>query len=150
MKNTEINALVEALLKQEGSAKTKKLLKSFIEDSTEHVLTIIANQSSHKVPEKYLRGEVYVASKGNLDFSRKLVVERQYKQLLHALSAKLAERNWKRIYLIPTGHVTLSLQIKMAVYRVTRLSTIDLFYSEGRFFDISIEQRRLIDDKKST
>lgn len=140
----DVEDLLEELLEQEGTAKTKRLLKSLILDSTEPVLTIIANQASHRIPEKYLRGELYIASKGNLDFSKKSAVERQYKKIVQDLSAKLAEKNWKRIYLIPTGHVTLSLQLKSAVYRVTRLNTIDLFYSDGKFFDVLIDQRKLV------
>lgn len=140
----DVEDLVDELIEQEGVAKTKRLIKSLIIDSSEPVLTIIANQGSHRIPEKYLRGEIFIASKGNLDFSRKSAVEKQYKQIAFDLSVKLAEKNWKRIYLIPTGHVTLSLQLKLTVYRVTRLNTTDLFYSDGRFFDLLIDQRRLI------
>jgi hypothetical protein len=32
----------------------------------------------------------------------------------------------------------------MLVYRVTRRSTIDVFYSDGKFFDIEIDLRKKV------
>lgn len=139
--NEELVKLLEKLIKQEGKTKAKKSLLGLLEDIEKPTLTIISNLGSHRIPERYLRGEIFVASEGNLDFSNKIIIEDQYKQILGFTREKLLEKNWGRIYLIPTGHVTLSLQLKMLVYRVTRLSTVDIFYSDGNFFELDINPR---------
>ncbi|KUM05050.1 hypothetical protein Cv017_11220 [Chromobacterium subtsugae] len=56
---------------------------------------------------------------------------------------KLMERSWKRIYFIPTGHPIISLQIKLLIYQVTRLNSIDLLYLDGNFVDVDMNIREL-------
>lgn len=138
----DLVGLLEKLVEQDGVRKVKKSLVSLLSDSEKPTLTIIANLGSHRIPDRYLRGEVYVASEGNLDFSSQSKVLNQYKGILGSARNKLMERTWGQIYLIPTGHVTLSLQLKMLVYRVTRMNTVDIFYSDGKFFELEIDQRR--------
>jgi len=140
----DLAKLLELLIEQEGVVNARKSLASLIQDNEKPALTIIANLGSHRIPERYLRGEVYVASEGSFDFSTRSKVISQFQDILRGVHKKLMERTWGRIFLIPTGHVTLSLQIKMLVYRVTRRSTIDVFYSDGKFFDIEIDLRKKV------
>lgn len=134
-------SLLEAVIKNIGLERAKDLLREVAHTSEDKTLTIIANQNAHHIPAKYLRGEIYVASKGNIDFSSLSAIEGQYVGIIEGLRRKLMSKAWSKVYLIPTGHPTLSLQIKSAVYRITRLDTTDLFYSNGEYYDISINWR---------
>jgi hypothetical protein len=104
-------------------------------------LTIIANSGMHSIPEEFIHGEKYVVSHGNLDLSSPEAIERSYTQVLRSLADRLRERTWRNIFLIPTGPTTLTLQIKLLVYHVTRLSTIDLHYSQGKYFELDFNYR---------
>ncbi len=146
-KRATAHELLDQAISEHGASRVKRALRSFIVDSRNNVLTIIANLGSHKIPEKYLRGEIFLASKGNLDLSSRVRIESQFIQVLRKLNAKLLEKSWTKIYLIPTGHPTLSLQLKAAVYRITRMNTTDVFYLNGRYFDLEIDLRKL--DKPS-
>ena len=134
-------SLLEAAIKNIGLERAKDLLREAAHTPEDKTLTIIANQNAHHIPAKYLRGEVYVASKGNIDFSSLSAIEGQYVEIIERLKKKLMRKAWSKVYLIPTGHPTLSLQIKSAVYRITRLDTTDLFYSNGEYYDITINWR---------
>jgi hypothetical protein len=104
-------------------------------------LTIIANSGMHSIPEEFIHGEKYVVSHGNLDLSSLESIESSYTLALRSLADKLRQRTWKNIFLIPTGPTTLTLQIKLLVYHVTRLSTIDLHYSQGKYFELDLNYR---------
>jgi hypothetical protein len=80
-----------------------------------------------------------------LDFSSIAAVKRQYEEILGGLAALLKKRTWTRIYLVPFGPSTLCMQIKLLVFRVTRLETVDVFYDgRGNYADLEILQRQLI------
>ena len=134
-----------ATIENIGLEKTRTLLKETANSIEDRTLTIIANFNTHHIPNQYLRGEVYICSEGNIDFSSQDSIKTQYIKIIDRLKQKLMSKTWSKIYLIPTGHPTLSLQIKNAVYRVTRLETTDLFYSNGEYFDICINWRKMKD-----
>ncbi len=137
---------LEQLVNEYGEKKAVALLKQEIaRDRLGGVLTIICNEGVHHLPENLKRGEIYIASTGNLDFSSVDKVKKQYEQIIIDLSAKLKATQWKAIYLVPFGHSTLCMQLKLLVFRITRLETIDLFYDgKGNYFDLRISQRDLI------
>jgi len=50
-----------------------------------------------------------------------------------------------RVYWVPFGPTTLSLQIKILVYRVTSIETIDgLYDGTGGYYELSFSQRGII------
>jgi hypothetical protein len=111
----------------------------------EETLTIVANEGVHHLPDEMKRGHVHIASRGNLDFSTISTVQAEYHRILSELALLLKQRTWKHIYLVPFGPSTLSMQIKLLVYRVTRIETIDVFYDgRGSYSDLRIAQRDLI------
>jgi hypothetical protein len=140
------NAELDSLVMQYGTDAAIELLKrEMSRRASESILTIVANEGAHHLPEAYKRGEVYVATRGNLDFSSVEKVRSQYEKVIVDLARKLKSKTWHRVYLIPFGHSTLCMQIKLLVYRVTRIETVDLFYDgRGNYADLSIEQRSLI------
>jgi hypothetical protein len=139
----ELNALIEKLGKQQA---LKLLRKAALDNaSAQSMLTIVAKQGSHHLPDMYLMGMVYVASTGNLDCSSVELVREQYSEILSRLASVLKSRPWTRIYLIPFGHSTLAMQITLLVYRITRIETIELFYDgKGGYSDLQIELRPII------
>ncbi|TGN17908.1 hypothetical protein [Leptospira idonii] len=124
-----------------GENKLVELLTEKIKENEGEILTIIANKTHHFTPTEYLHGDIFIASEGNLDFSSKDSIILTYKTILKGVLNKLKEKSWKKIYLIPSGHSTLSLQIKALVYHTVRLETIDLFYSKGIYHEIDIYYR---------
>src|SRR5258707_15166277 len=119
----ELNELIRKI----GEERALKIIQRAVHDnaSAESMLTIVANQGSHHLPDMYLRGMVYVASIGNLDFSSMERVHEQYNEILSRLASVLKSKPWTRIYLIPFGHSTLAMQIKLLVYRITRIETVE-------------------------
>jgi hypothetical protein len=112
-------------------------------DSTKPSLTVVANAGVHRIPAKYLRGEVFEASYGDLDLSTREAATKSIGTILIELAGKLREKEWREIYLVPTGHPVLTAQIKTMIYRVLRKNTVDLLYAGGVYFDIDIDQRKL-------
>jgi hypothetical protein len=130
-----------------GDRELAKALLSLVEskDEASAELTIISNAGMHAIPSAYIHGTLYPASDGNIDLSTEAAITASYGLVLRKLAEKLKEREWKRIYLIPTGPTTLALQIKLLVYHITRLSTIDLYYSRGNYFELALDYRDYLD-----
>jgi hypothetical protein len=146
MIDEKIAELVARCVRLRGRETVEKRLSSLLlepEQSEEAILTIIGNCGVHVVPSQYLRGEVYCASHGNWDASSQEALDAEFKRILGELGRKLNERVWKKIYLIPTGHPALSVQIKLFVYRITRINTVDLFYKNGQYYELDINHREI-------
>ena len=146
MKDKISNLLNEALERIGEDRLTEELLKlsSIDTNAGEQTLTIIANEGIHHLPQSLARGEVLVASKGSLDFSSNESIDREFTKILKNIAQKLKEREWKKIYLIPFGPSNLSMLIKLLVYRVTHIETIDLFYIDSQYREVHIKLRQLI------
>jgi len=109
----------------------------------ERSLTIIANAGVHTIPNAYIVGEVYEASRGDWDVSTEEALLSELKNILSHLVHKLRSEPWTHVYLIPTGHPVLSLQIKAMVYRILRINTIDLYYKGGTYLRVNLDQRAI-------
>jgi hypothetical protein len=118
--------------------------------SAQPALTVIANAGVHRIPTRYLRGEVFEASHGDLDLRTQEAATKSIATILVGLSGKLREKEWSEIYLVPTGHPVVTAQIKTMIYRILRKNTVDLLYVGGRYFDIDIDQRKLAIDHDPT
>ena len=117
--------------------------------SEDNVLTIVVNQGVHNVPEDLICGELFHASVGNLDFSSRESVHSEFRSVLSNVARKLKSKAWKEVYILPFGPSTLSMQIKLLVYRVTRIESTDLFYMGGsEYFGLVINQREIIVDSE--
>lgn len=109
------------------------------------VATIIANAGLHSFPDDILRGDVYEFSRGMMDLSSKSKIEETLAKNLRQLAGFLRAKQWKKIYIVTSGHPVFSMQIKVAVYRITRLETVDWLYDgTGNYFEISVPVRRLM------
>jgi hypothetical protein len=133
------------VLKTRDAEQVVAVLEDLLKQSVPEpaVLTIVANVGVHEIPKAYLRGEVYEASRGDWDASTEEALLLELKAILSRLANKLRSNRWKRVYLIPTGHPVLSLQIKAMVYRLLRFNTIDLYHKAGTYFEINLDQRAI-------
>lgn len=142
MPTSDLLPLLEQAVVARGQERVARVLIDLIgSDQEPPVLTIVANAGVHEIPPRYLRGDVYEASRGNWDASSEAALVGELTRILEALARKLRARRWERVYLIPTGHPILSVNIKSMVYRILRMNTVDLYYSSGAYFEVSIDQR---------
>jgi len=142
MPSPDLQRLLEQAIELHGTEHMTRVLNELLRPAaSQRVLTIIANAGVHQIPERYLRGEVYEASRGNWDATSEAALIGELTKLLEALAEKLRSQPWERVYLVPTGHPIFALQIKAMVYRILRLNTVDLYYKAGTYFDIDIDQR---------
>jgi len=148
MNSNDYKVLVEKFIREYGEDELKGYLNNRLSNAGE-ILTLIGNEGAHSIPEEYLHGEVYAVTSGSLDLSSKESTLLEYNSALSFLIEKLKEKRWRKVYLVPTGHTTLVLQIKVIVYNILRISTIDLFYSKGRYFEIDIDYRELLSNDGS-
>jgi hypothetical protein len=147
----DLHRLLDKAVKARGVERVVEALHSLLNPSVSEsaVLTIVANAGVHEIPRTYLRGEVYNASQGDWDASTDETLLLELKGILALLATKLRSAQWKRVYLIPTGHPVLSLQIKAMVYRLLRLNTIDLYHKAGEYFEINLDQRAIALEAKA-
>ncbi len=145
MKDSQLRKLLEQAVKSSGSARVAAALSELARKNVpdKGVLTIIANAGVHTIPKPFLRGEVYEASRGDWDVSSEQALVTELGNIMLRLISKLRARQWERIYLVPTGHPILSLQIKAMVYRVLRLNTIDLYHKAGTYFEVNLDHRAI-------
>lgn len=145
MQQENLHKLLDEVLQTRDVEDVKAALGSLLNQSgaERKVLTIIANAGIHEIPRRYLRGEIYEASRGDWDVSTEEALLLELKAILSRLARKLRTGSWERVYLIPTGHPVLSLQIKTMVYRVLRLNTIDLYHKAGSYFEVNLDQRTI-------
>lgn len=131
------------IVKRRGKAFVLKNLNAVDEDR--HELTIVSNSGLHPIPYDYVRGEIYIASEGNLDFSDINSVNLELDKIVGNLKALLFSKKWTHIYLIPFGHSSISLTIKMTVFRLLRIETIDIFYfGSGKYDYLDRDSRSAI------
>jgi len=143
MQRTELLDLFERVLLTRGPDEVRTALMNLDTGPGSDLdsLTIIANAGIHEIPKAFLRGEVYEASRGDWDASTEEALIGELITILSRLANKLRSQQWQRVYLIPTGHPILSIQIKAMVFRLLRLNTIDLYYKAGKYFEVDLDQR---------
>lgn len=71
------------------AALTALKTRSDVEESDVDVLTIVANAGVHRVPDRYLRGEVFVASQGNWATDTNEDMNREVREILVKVARKL-------------------------------------------------------------
>ena len=147
--SNELTEIVLRAIKAAGEQEVAHTLAALTQKASSEYdeLTIVGNEGMHSIPDTFVHGEKYVATSGNLDLSSCEAIERAYIRALISLAQKLRERTWKKVYFIPTGPTTLGLQIKLLVYHITRLSTIDLFYSRGDYHEIALDYRSYLAER---
>ncbi len=113
----------------------------------DRVLTIVVNAGVHHLPPEYHRGEVFVASEGTLNLSSAESIHAEFRRILLRTAGMLKSRAWQRVYIIPFGPTALSMLLKLLVYRVCAIESIDVVNVPGnRRVDLSFDLRQIIID----
>lgn len=133
MSEQDDEKIIIDIMKRRGEDFVRKSLVAANPERRE--LTIVSNAGLHPIPYEYVRGELFFASEGNLDFSDISSVNRELDNIVQKLKVLLFSENWTDIYLLPFGHSSISLTIKMTVFRLLRIETIDIFYFGGGKYD---------------
>lgn len=143
--STDLINKIECYVEKFGETAVIEKLAELEVSPDKDTLTIISNKGAHPIPQSDLRGEVFVASEGQLDFSSIERVKAEYEEILKKVAIKLKERQWCFVYILPFGHITLSMQIKLLVQKVLSIESIELFHmGNGKYENLSISQRPLI------
>lgn len=141
--------IIEEYIAEFGEDHLSQTLSQRLKSEDGYTLTIICNVGVHAIPDSIIRGEKFVFSEGNIDLSGSDIIKQQMSVFLKSLSKKLKEKNWRKIYVVPSGHPMFYANIKLLVYYVTRLETIDLLYvKDGQYLELSIDHREDIIDKQ--
>ena len=144
----DIREVVEQYISRFGRGAI--LLKLNNGASETNVLTIIANAGVHPYHPLHERGEIFIASRGNLDFSSKASATAEIRAVLTRVASKLKEKRWSKVFLVPFGPAPLSLQIKSLVYKILDLETIDVLHAgSGVHFDIELDPRKIAIDAQA-
>lgn len=147
LKRDKIDRFLNLAIKNSGMDKVMCALEELAGTGDQNIntLTIIANAGVHNLPEKYKRGDVFIASIGNLDLSSRESIHNEFTTILTELARKLKSKQWGRVFIVPFGPTVLSMNIKLLVYRVCGFESIDVMNISGEDrVDVSIELRKLI------
>ena len=135
---------VDEYVQKFGRDKVLDTLKVLDADPAD-TLTIIGNDAQHHIPRQFLRGQVIVAYSGSMKFSPASEITAGYIQMLKTIVPVLKQKQWKRIYLIPMGHCSVSMILKSVVQRITSIDTIDVIHvGEGEYFELEMNLREVI------
>lgn len=115
------------------------------EQSDAYTLTIVCNRGAHAIPDSMVRGEEFTLSEGrSVDTSTNQGMNRSVTEILTRLARKLKEKNWKKIYMIPSGHPLLYAHAKLMVFQITRIETTDVVYlGNGEYEELYVSHRTL-------
>lgn len=151
MTDPEVQALVEAAIAVAGRDRVVEELSELSDASNqENTLTLVSNAGVHTIPSRYLRGEIFEVSRGNWNATDALELADELTGLLSSLAEKLRSRPWQTVYLVPTGHPILSIHVKLIVYRLLRINTIDLYYRDGEYLEVRLDHRQISLSLEST
>ena len=140
----DLNSLLDTAVGAAGADRVAEVLTSLARRETlTDTLTLIANAGVHTIPDRYLHGDIYEVSRGDWAVSTPAEVHEELTRLLQGLAHKLRSHPWRRVYLVPTGHPILTVNIKLLVYRLLRINTMDLYYRAGQYIEVHIDHRRL-------
>lgn len=107
--------------------------------------TILVNRGLHSFPEEILRGDVFVVYEGSLDLSSASVLTAFAGERLVALRNFLLSKKWQRASIVISGHAALCMQVKLAVYRITHIETVDwVFDGRGNYIPLQIPLRNIL------
>ncbi|WP_196803465.1 hypothetical protein [Thiomonas sp. FB-6] len=134
------------LLEQHSRAEIDRALNELVapEDRPESC-TILVNKGLHFFPAHLFVGETFIFSEGSLDLSSAESLESLLISRLKALASFLKSKKWSSVNIIISGHASLCMQVKLAVYRITRIESTDwVFDGAGHYIPLKFSLRSVI------
>lgn len=143
---SDLESELKALLDRYGARPLRDKLDEIAAESSEPATaTILVNEGVHFFPEMLFRGERFIVYSGSLNLSSEEGLRIEVTQVLSRLATFLLSKKWRRIYLIISGHAAICMQVKLLVYRVTHLETVDIvFDGGGNYLRLSLNMRHLL------
>ncbi len=133
---------LENLIAQVGEKRAVELLQQALQTKGE-TLSIIVDQTMHRIPSDVLSGHIYEFSKGNFSTESSDDIKLHIVERLRDLSAVLKSKNWKNVRIIVSGHALLAMQVKLLVYRILHLDTEDVaYFGKDGYKSIHIQPRK--------
>lgn len=133
---------VSAYIQEHGEKALLDILKPPQEVSAD-VLTIIGDETLHRIPDNQRIGTVYIFSSGKIDDTSNSSVKAHIAHCLEQLFEVLKSKNWRRVRIVVSGHALLSMHIKLLVYRVLHLESEDIgYFGEQGYRSIKIDLRQ--------
>jgi hypothetical protein len=127
-----------------------KLDELAAEGSKPGTATILVNEGIHYFPETLFQGDRFVVYKGSLDLSNEGSLRAEVTHALSPLATFLMSKKWRKIYLVISGHAVVCMQVKLLVYRITHLETVDLvFDGAGNYLQLALSMRELIEQARA-
>lgn len=144
---SSLESAIEEYIKVHGESELESRLRSLLQKDEGDVLTIIVNKGQHPLSDCHKRGEIYIVSEGMLDLQNPNSV---FKRLLDGLATKLKSKPWKKVYIVPFGPAALSMQVKLLVYRILHIDSIDVLHiGNNDYIDIDVKQRDFLSERNS-
>jgi hypothetical protein len=142
----ELKSLIERFSDVFGKDELVKLLEAKLNiPITANVLTIICDETLHRIPSRLIHGEAFVFSTGNFDTSTGRTLATHIEARTLALCKLLNSTTWTKVRLIFSGHAILAATAKLAVYRVTHLETEDVLYFGAQgYLEMTLKFRELL------
>ena len=137
---------IEEFIKQRGEDALVEVLSTILNrQADEYTMTIVCNRGVHAIPESMVRGEEFTLSEGrSIDTSSREKMYDSVSEILVPLARTLKEKNWRRIYMIPSGHPLLYAHAKLMVFQITRIETTDCVYvGDGQYVDLYVSHRSI-------
>ena len=141
---------IAKLVETHGLADVKAAIKR-VEVRSPKELTVVVNSGMHSIPVDVLRGEVFLFSDGQVDLTIENA-EKSLDDLIKRAHAFLSQRNWNKVFLIPSGHPLLVVAATLVTFRATRVDPVVVAYlgSEGYIdFDSRVRERVFSKSKDS-
>lgn len=135
-----------AVKKYLGSNSKDRLLELLsMKKESGKTLTIVPDETMHRIPANLIEGEKFLFSVGNIDTTDSTTVKAHMVDKLSKLFEKLRSEKWSNIRLIYSGHAILPAYIKLMVYRVTHLETEDFaYFGDAGYIRLKIDIREEI------
>ena len=141
---------LERLVKKYGSEQLLHEFRAITLTDNDNICTILINGGLHSFPDELFLGERYTFYEGNLDLSSERNLQYFMIQRLYNLSKFLKSRKWRRIYLIISGHAAVCMQVKLAIYRITHIETVDwVFDGSGNYLQLELPLRGILSQTRN-
>lgn len=142
-----LHEAIETLIESYGVDSVSRSFNKIL-SRTEAICTVVVNAGLHKFPESILLGDVYIFTEGNLHLENSDIFHQELSDHLVKLADYISNRKWKKIYLVISGHAVLNMNVKLLIYRLTRLETVDWVYDgQGSYFECHIPVRSILGTK---
>jgi len=142
----ELKPLIDRFSDLFGEDALIKLLEAKLNGPiTADVLTIVCDETLHRIPSHLIQGRCFVFSTGNFDTSSSRTLATHIEARTLALCNLLNSATWTKVRLIFSGHAVLAATAKLAVYRLTHLETEDvLYFGAHGYLEMTLKFRELL------